>query len=261
MNDLSKFEGQITYLGGSSFQIEYQGQTLMIDPDLRWLHTGKVLNKKDPLTFTIMDSLKHKVSSSTKNLSAYTNRVDFILISSPNYDYFDQMRLILEKNQEILVLAPSILVPKIKNLMKKNKINKADVLSIDLGETIRFMDFIIQATSTEKDRSMIKILNDNDKNNQSYLIQCGNLQLFFASKGSGLPIENLAINTALLPFSFSRYNDTNHLKKFIERFQPDLIIPYMYDHKSVQDVQRTQNGANPPQIHFPYLGEAIIWNS
>lgn len=254
--------GKIIYLGNRSFQIKYNGENLIIDPYLKWLHTKNLLNKDDPLSFTFADNLKHKFRSiQEKEMTSLIDQMDYVLLSSPNYSHIDQLKELMDKNPNLLIIAPRSLIKKIKSSLKKKIPGGVDFISINNSETIRFTRFELKAVPTEKDRSLMNMLTDSEKNSLSYTIHCGSLKLFHSGVGVGKPIGLEFINMATLPMSFSRYNDLETLKGFCDFFKPKLIIPFLYSAKVFQEISMNQDEFNKKyRIYFPKIGTPIEWD-
>ncbi len=243
--------GTLSYLGSSAFILTYEGQTLAINPYFKWIYVGDLIQKKDPLQFGLKDNLKHKFSSTTgKKVGQKVGHVDFILINSPQFPHLDYLKELIEINPQILLIAPLGFLQKFQQKWGKKVEMGLQTLSIEAGETVRVAHFTIKAIATPRDRNQF-----------SYSIQCGNLALLHSAKNAGEIATDVPVNVALLPLSDSRYSDPLAFSQFIDRFKPDLVIPFDYDarsHKRIMAYLKDKSGVS--QVHFPQIGEIIPWN-
>lgn len=255
----NRIQGKIQYLGEDSFILDYKGEKLLINPKLRWLYTGSIINKDQPELFNRRDKLKMYLSRpSMQELTALLDKVDYILLSYYQYRQIDLLRELIQRFHPFLLLAPKPLLPRLK-AYKPSLTNHTDVLSYSANEGVKFSHFDLQGIKTNGQKGLWPLNKNSPGKGLSFRLQCGHLELFYAHRHGGSPAQSTQFNTALVPLNAPEYYNKESLNKFIEQYEPNLVIPYMYSKKLAQNLVDNESQAGSV-IHFPKLKEEIAWN-
>jgi hypothetical protein len=256
---MNQIQGKIQYLGEDSFLLDYQGEKLLINPNLRRLYTASIIHKNQPEQFNRRDELKMRLSRPpVQEQAALLDRVDYILLSHYQYRHMELLRELLQRFQPFLLMAPEPLLPRLKNT-KPPLTMHTDLLSYSSHEGVKFSHFAVQGIETHKQKGLWPLGPSPQGKGLSFRLQCGRLELFYAHQDGGFPTQATQFNTALVPLNAPEYHNKESLSKFIEQYEPNLVIPYRYSKKLFQDL--ADNGAQTQSaIHFPKLKEEISWN-